>query len=214
MRWKDGLESAATVILVICAVIVTTMLVRQEFFSSNGSRSRRVKEWRDYVKGTERIGSANASDTIVVFSDFQCPFCHQLALALERIEASGQAHLLVVHRNVPISTIHPFAKPAAIAGLCAARQGRFAESYRAVFARQDSLGSVSWSALAVDLAIPDSLAFAACLQDGSTTEALAADSADAARLKIDGTPALLVGERFIPGVIPDDSLLAAIRDIS
>ena len=211
MRWKDGLESAATVILVICAVTVTTMLVRQEFSSSHGSRSRRVKEWRDYIKGSERIGSSTASDTIVVFSDFQCPFCHQLALALDRIESSGQVNLLVVHRNFPITTIHPFAKPAAIAGLCAARQGRFADFYRAVFAQQDSLGTMSWTALAVDLGISDSLAFATCLQDGSTAEALAADSADATRLKIDGTPALLVGDRFIPGVIPDDSLLAAIR---
>jgi protein-disulfide isomerase len=214
MRWKDGLESAATVVLVVCAVIVTTILVRQEFFSSHGARSRRVKEWRGYIKGIERIGSPAASDTIVVFSDFQCPFCHQLALALERIESSGQASMLIVHRNLPISTIHPFARPAAIAGLCAARQGRFPEFYRSAFAQQDSLGSISWTALAVDAGISDSLAFATCLQDGSTAEALAADSADAASLKVDGTPALLIGERFIPGLIPDDSLLAAIRGIS
>lgn len=214
MRWKEGLESAATVILVVCAVIVTTMLVRREFFSSHGSRSRRVKEWRDYVRGIESIGSSSASDTIVVFSDFQCPFCHELSLALERIESAGQTSLLIVHRNLPISTIHPFARPAAIAGLCAARQGKFPAFYRAVFAQQDSLGSIAWTRFGIDIGIPDALAFATCLQDGSTAEALAADSADAARLEIDGTPALLVGERFIPGVIPDDSLLAAIRGSS
>jgi protein-disulfide isomerase len=143
----------------------------------------------------------------VVFSDFQCPFCAELAATLQRLEDSSASSLLIVHRNLPITAIHPFARPAAIAGLCAAKQGVFPAFYEMVFRHQDSLGVSSWSSVAVQAGVRDTVAFAGCLTDPTVLSILEADSLAAAELRIAGTPAMLVHGLLVAGAIPGDSIL-------
>ncbi len=116
-----------------------------------------------------------------------------------------------MHRNLPITSIHPFAKPAAIAGICAAEQGAFAGFYAAVFEHQDSIGNLSWPEVAAAAGASDSAAFARCFQDGSALAILRADSIAAEGLKVSGTPTLLVEGTLISGAIPADSIIAILR---
>jgi protein-disulfide isomerase len=59
------------------------------------------------------LGPTDASVTLVVFSDFQCPFCSQLEPVIGELRKRFPSQLKVVWKDLPLS-IHPFATPAAL----------------------------------------------------------------------------------------------------
>src|SRR4051812_19024448 len=64
-----------------------------------------VDNWRDAVEGEHPYGPEDAATTIVVFSDFQCPFCKQFATTLDSIR-NAFPQVRVVERHYPLD-IHP-----------------------------------------------------------------------------------------------------------
>src|SRR5205814_2089006 len=60
-------------------------------------------------------GPPNAYVTIVVFSDFQCPFCGRLVPVLSRLREEYPEDLRIVFKNEPLS-FHPHARFAAEVG--------------------------------------------------------------------------------------------------
>jgi protein-disulfide isomerase len=156
-----------------------------------------VKGWEQYAQGTERIGTAGAPVTIVAFSDFQCPFCRAFSVALDSARTKYGARISMVFRNVPIAQIHPFARPAAIAAECAGRQSQFAAYHDFLFRHQDSLGTLNWSRVASTVGVADTARFRRCLGGGDVLATLNSDSLAAQRLRVSGTPTVLVnGWRF------------------
>lgn len=83
-------------------------------------------------------GPEDASVSLVVFFDFQCPFCRQTAELIEELRASYGSELRVFAAHYPLSS-HPNAMDAAIASLAAERQGSFWAYHDALFARQAQL---------------------------------------------------------------------------
>ena len=59
--------------------------------------------------------------TVVEFVDFQCPYCRDMHEMLRRAVTEGKLRVVVMH--LPLERIHPLAKPAAKASLCAEAQG-------------------------------------------------------------------------------------------
>ncbi|MBK8593896.1 MAG: thioredoxin domain-containing protein [Sandaracinaceae bacterium] len=59
---------------------------------------------------------------MVVFSDFQCPFCARLNPTVEQLMRAYPTQLRVVWRNLPLA-FHPNAMPAAEAAMEASAQG-------------------------------------------------------------------------------------------
>mgnify|MGYP001788571960 CR=1 FL=1 len=58
-------------------------------------------------------GSRTAPVTIVVYSDFQCPFCSKVEASMDQIKTTyGQEKVRIVWKNEPLP-FHPNAKPAA-----------------------------------------------------------------------------------------------------
>lgn len=73
-------------------------------------------------------GNPQASVVIVEFSDFQCPACKAafddaLPQVIKSYVDSGQA--LLVYHPYPLESVHPKARSAANAALCANEQGQF-----------------------------------------------------------------------------------------
>lgn len=83
-------------------------------------------------------GSNNARVVMAEFSDFQCPFCKRWTEATmgPLLKKYGN-DVALAFLNFPLTQIHPNAGNAAVAGLCAAEQGKFWEMHDLLFARQD-----------------------------------------------------------------------------
>lgn len=203
-------ERIVSAVLAVCAVLVTVVLVRREFFSPQdvvaSSKPRYVKGWRTHAVSDQRLGTTASRDTILVFSDFQCPFCRAFFARVDKLAASRPSGITVLHRNFPITTIHPVAYQAAMAATCAAAQGRFQGYHAVLFARQDSLGRLDWKSVAEEVGVPDIPLFTACLGDPRTTEVLTKDSVAGAALGLRGTPMVIVNGWFVAGALSETVL--------
>ena len=71
--------------------------------------------------GMPSLGPADAPVTLVEFSDFQCPYCARVQPLVKDLRERYPEQLRVVFLHFPLSS-HEWARPAAIAAQCAARQ--------------------------------------------------------------------------------------------
>lgn len=210
------MANVVTGILVACAIVVTVLVVRRELLPNRGSQGsiagiRYQKDWAAYAREGRPIGSPNARVTIVVFADFQCPFCARFARYNDSLSRLG-IPVRVLFRHYPLPN-HPAALAAARASECAAALGRFGHMHDALFAHPESLGVAPWwwfAALA-GIETKDSVQFNHCVQDSTPITALANDTVAGNRLGVRGTPTLLIHDLRIDGVPPFDSLKAYVE---
>lgn len=192
-----------TGLLVGCAVITTGLAIVRTVDGWNGrtAESRRVANWRELTTTGSRLGAPDARARIVVFSDFQCPFCRTMAGRLKEIAGGHPDSLTVVYRHSPGGR-HPFAKLAAIASECAANQGRFEAFHDALFQRQDSIPTLRWLEVARQVGVDDLDAFERCVQRRETADRVERDIDAAQRIRVTATPSLIIGGRLYQGAIP------------
>ncbi|MBP6924202.1 MAG: thioredoxin domain-containing protein [Candidatus Pacebacteria bacterium] len=89
----------------------------------------------DHIKG-----SAEATVTLVEFSDFQCPACASFQPVLEEVMKSYGEKISFEYKHYPLP-IHPYAQQAALAAEAAGQQGKFYEYHDVLFKNQQA-----WSA--------------------------------------------------------------------
>jgi protein-disulfide isomerase len=85
-------------------------------------------------------GSPKAKAGLVVYSDFECPFCRRFARgALQELrhEYVERGQLSLVFRHLPLTDIHPNARAASEAVSCAAQQGRSWQLHDQLFAASE-----------------------------------------------------------------------------
>src|SRR5204863_3185860 len=77
---------------------------------------------------------------IVLYSDFQCPFCATLAPAIRQIETKGidGVQTTIRFKNFPLS-IHPNAQLTHQTAMAAKQQGKFWEMHDLLFANQSGV---------------------------------------------------------------------------
>src|SRR3989344_5863622 len=68
------------------------------------------------------VGSPDAPIVLIEYSDFQCPFCSRIDPTLKRIVAESNGQIAWVYRHLPLESLHPEARPAALASECIAEQ--------------------------------------------------------------------------------------------
>lgn len=150
-------------------------------------------------------GDANAPVTVVVFSDFQCPFCSRAESTVRELEAAYPGKVRFVFKNQPLP-FHEHARLAAKAALAAGEQGKFWEYHDVLFTHQRELDRASLERYAEDLGL-DLRRFRAALDDSRLDVAVEADVTEAHRLEVKGTPAFFINGRGLQGAQP----LAAFR---
>ena len=97
-------------------------------------------------------GKADATLTMVAFSDFQCPFCARHVsqtdpLLIKEYVDTGKLKVLFV--DFPLESIHPFAFKAAETARCAGEQGKFWDMHDQLFRTQRTPAEFSnWTAQA------------------------------------------------------------------
>jgi predicted DsbA family dithiol-disulfide isomerase len=146
-------------------------------------------------------GPSGAPITIVEFGDFQCPYCKQAEASLQRVLSDHPHDVRLVFRNFPLTQVHPDARLAAEAGICAAKQGKFWEMHDAMYANQHSLALIPLKETAGRLGL-DVAHFSSCLVDPSTERALDTDRQAAQDLGLTSTPWFFIDGRPLDGSVP------------
>jgi protein-disulfide isomerase len=158
------------------------------------------------LENAQIAGNPNAKVALLVYSDFQCPYCGKFAretLPAIRQQYVEPGKVLVAFREFPLP-IHTFAERAAEAALCAGRQGKFWPFHDDPFANQQALDTPALNERAQRLGL-DTGAFDVCLT-GQTAGLVQADTASGKPLGIIGTPTFFFGT-----VLPDGGMKASAR---
>ncbi len=169
------------------------------------------------IEGQPAFGADQAGKPrlqLVVFSDFQCNYCREEARSLrENLPKAYPGQFRLVFRDLPLDQIHPWARPAAIAGRCALRQSNdlFWKYHDWIFDKQSEIKPDTFRARALEWlksAGGDEKSFTACLDSSEAASEVAASVAEARRLRIQSTPTLYVNGRALTGNIPWPQLKA------
>lgn len=155
-------------------------------------------------------GERGAELELVMFGDFQCPFCLGAQSILRRVRERLGERLLFGFRHLPIVERHPLAQLAAEASEAAAAQGQFWEYYDALYAVQPKLSREVMLEVGRDLGL-DAERMAAEIDSGAHRDRIARDVASAEASGATGTPTFFVnGKRFF-GAYDASSLVEALE---
>jgi protein-disulfide isomerase len=158
------------------------------------------------TKDSPSLGPANASVTLVEFSDFECPVCRALHDALRGM-LPNYPQLRVVFKDFPLEQIHPWARTAALAGRCAYQQkpAAFWKLYDLIYDGQDLISAENAWGKMTDFASQSGLnadAFKACMASPEAGAAVDASRANGILLEVGSTPTMFVNGRRIVGADP------------
>src|SRR4051812_17293005 len=152
-------------------------------------------------------GPADAPLELIMYGDFQCPYCSASQSIVRRVRTRLDGRLRFAFRHLPLHEVHPDAQRAAEASEAAAAQGRFWEMHDALYANGGKLSLEDLAGVAGRLGL-DVERFRAELIDGTYTARVERD-ADGARAEgISATPAFIVNgvhhtESFDAGSLVD-----------
>jgi protein-disulfide isomerase len=155
-------------------------------------------------------GPASARVEIVEFSDFQCPYCKNVAPVLKQVMAKYGDRVKLVWKDFPLPN-HPDARPAAEAALCANDQGKFWAYHDKLFDNQSELTVVNMKAWAVQLGM-NAATFNACFDKGTHRQLVEEDQEEGSRYGVSSTPTVYINGRAVVGAMPLETYEAIIQE--
>ncbi|MGH9432935.1 MAG: DsbA family protein [Terriglobia bacterium] len=159
-----------------------------------------------------RLGPSTAPVTMVVFSDFECPYCRKLVDILQQtiLPAEGK-QVQVVYRFFPLRN-HPWALTAAEEAGCAAMQGNdeFWALHNKIFESQRTINRDNAESRILELArsVPgmNFTAFHSCVEKQASLKNVLRDVSLGNMASIYATPTLFVNGWRLDGVANADEL--------
>lgn len=163
------------------------------------------------------MGDANAPVVIVEYADFQCPFCGAFAREVQpQIEAAYVKTGKVRFEWRDFAWMGDESLAAANAARCAADQGAFWAYHDRLYTVRvaPNSGTFSRERLLADAQALrlDTSSFTACLDGQRHGAEVAADTAEATRLGMTGTPTFLINGQRIVGAQPFDVFATTIEE--
>jgi protein-disulfide isomerase len=155
------------------------------------------------------FGPKDAELAVVLYSDFQCPFCSKAKATVDALKEKYGDRIRFVFRQFPLS-FHENAKTAAEASLAAHAQGKFWEFHDAMFANQQALDRASLKTYA-EKAGMDVARFEKELDEGKYSAQVEADMKLAEDVGVSGTPTMLVGTKRVPNPTDPGSVLKLVE---
>jgi protein-disulfide isomerase len=163
------------------------------------------------------LGAPGADVVLVEFSDFQCPYCKEEAKMIrDNLAKAYPQGVRLYFKTFPIESLHPWAKPAAVASRCVFRQqpAGFWTFHDWVFENQASITPENlkdkvqeWAKGQKDL---DPKQIAACMADPAAVAEVDKVIAEGKALNVDRTPTLFINGRRIASSIDWPNLKAII----
>jgi protein-disulfide isomerase len=159
----------------------------------------------DHVDRPER-----AELELVMYGDFQCPYCTAAYPIVRRIRDQMAGRLLFAFRHFPLRDIHPDAERAAEAAEAAGAQGAFWEMHDRMYESNGALSREDLIGYAAGLGL-DSERVAAELDSGVHAPRVQRDLDSGIASGVTGTPGFFVGGRLYGGSFDAQSLTAALE---
>jgi protein-disulfide isomerase len=187
------LERVSTVaVVVVSGLLLWTYIARRPV-----PRLRLPSEPISYTR-SPTTGSADAQSIMIVYSDFQCPYCGRFARdtwPLVKAKYVDTGKLLVAFWHFPLP-IHPRAGPAAEAAECAGTQGKFWEMHDQLFSEPMRLSDDDLRKHAESIGV-EARSFDVCMS-GVMTSKVKSLVSEALQIGQLSTPTLLFG-KVLPG---------------
>jgi protein-disulfide isomerase len=159
----------------------------------------------DHVDGLER-----AELELVMYGDFQCPYCTAAYPIVRRVRDQLAGRLLYAFRHFPLREVHPDAQRAAEAAEAAAAQGAFWEMHDAMYESRGALGRDDLIHHATELGL-ESQRFTEELDSGVHAPRVQRDGDSGLASGVTGTPGFFVGGRLYGGSFDAVSLTTALE---
>jgi len=145
-------------------------------------------------------GPKGAPLEVIVFSDFQCPFCSRVEPSLTQLEKEFAGKVRVVWKNYPLP-FHNNAEPAAQAAMAAHAQGKFWQMHDKLFQNQTALDRPALDKYAQELGL-NMAKFKADLDASKYKSQIEAETKEGQAIGVNGTPAVFINGRKISGAYP------------
>jgi protein-disulfide isomerase len=175
------------------------------------------------LRGRPVRGNQDAKVTVVVYDDFECPYCSRMHETLIEVLKNYGDRIKVVYKDFPLKEIHPWAERAAIDSGCLAKQGGaaywdFADfvhangreiqgEQRPLKAQQAEVDRIAMEAGKRHSA--DEAALADCVKTQPKTD-LEASLKEAEGLGVESTPEVIVDGMKMDGAVPENELRAVL----
>jgi protein-disulfide isomerase/uncharacterized membrane protein len=180
-------------------------LIRQEFLSQlkqryNASFSLPKPlplNLNDNPRQGPEKGPVEASLTVIIFTDFECPFCAKAYQQIKDLLGHYPQDVRIVFRHFPLD-MHKNAHNAAYAAACAHLQGKFWPYADLLFKNQGKLALPKLYDYA-DQAGLDMEVFRQCMEYGRGKEIVDADVAEGLELGLNSTPVLFFNGHSVKG---------------
>jgi len=159
--------------------------------------------WKVPVGSSPVLGPDTALVTLVVFSEFQCPFCERLRPTLMALRRNYKNQLRIVFKHHPLP-FHKRAKAAANFALEAYARGgndKFWAAHNTLFSNQRALEDFDLERYARDIGLSPTATMAAVRND-KHAKVIEADMALASDVDVRGTPHSFINGRRLSGAQP------------
>jgi len=187
-------------------------VLEQEAETARRQKEEAERDLASAAKSVPSRGNPEAPVTVVEFSDFECPYCRRGFDTMEQLLEKRGDQIRFVYLHYPLD-FHPWAKPSAVASVCAAEQDHdaFWTLHDYYFRNQQTIGQgnvLAKSREALSKSKLDLARWETCASDTTSSahkEALAIVDSHAglgARLGVTGTPGFFINGTFLSGAQP------------
>jgi protein-disulfide isomerase len=151
------------------------------------------------------MGTPGAPVVVVLFSDFECPYCKEEAKALRsNLLSTYPKEVRLYFKDMPLEQIHPWALPAAIAGRCIFKQNpaAFWDYHDWIYEAQSDVTADNLKPKIMEFVKGreiDPLQLERCMDTKATLPEIEKSIAEAKALGVAGTPTLFVNGRLLTG---------------
>lgn len=196
---KSTMSLALILALLVALPLFVYTLVTMNF---NQNEKAASGEPVDIALGEPTIGIETAPVTIVMYSDFLCPFCKAFVdNTFSTILTNYPTQVKFVFKDFPITSVHPLAEKAAIAGQCAFAQDKFWEMHDLIFAKQDTLIEADFTVFATQLSL-NLTQFNTCYTNQTPLAEVNDDYQEGLGRNVTGTPTFFVNDQMLIGAQP------------
>ncbi|SCY32933.1 sodium/proton antiporter, NhaA family [Microbacterium sp. LKL04] len=205
---RVGVLAASVIALALGTVLFRIADARSPEEEVGQTLVRPVDPRRDHI-----FGSADAPYEIVEYGDFQCGFCLKASGSIQEVMDELGPNLRYVWRHAPLTVQHPNALAGAEASEAAAKQDKFFEFERGLFADQDNQLPSDIVRLAARLGL-DVPRFERDLTAPDVASRVRDDMFDAEAMNIHSVPTFFVNGRRHTGPYDAQSLIRALQSES